>query len=674
MSKFASSAAAAALLVILTAGIFAQGVPAPYTPRLQTFVTGLSRPIFLRGANDGSRRIFVVQQAGIIKVFQPGSNVATDFINLSSKCTQPTSTGDERGLLGLTFHPNFASNGKFYVNYTQVSTGTTIIAEYTTTTGNGNSNTGNINSERVLLTIPQPFTNHNGGMIDFGPDGYLYIGTGDGGSANDPGARAQNRSVLLGKFLRIDPNSTTPAYLIPFDNPYTGAGSARCDNGSTTAGTNCQEIWAYGIRNPWRWSFDRGGTNQLYAGDVGQGSIEELDIINGGNNYGWRVYEGTTCTGLDPTLCIPGNFTMPFFTYTHSAGRCSVTGGFVYRGAKGSLPNGAYTYADYCSGEVWMWNNNAQTLLFSTGRSVVSFGQDEYGEIYVLTNNGQIDKIVRGRAPGDFDGDLKTDAAVFRPSETYWYIQNSSNSTVRAAQFGVADDVLTPGDYDGDNITDIGVFRPSSGTWFFLRSSDNTFGAYQFGASSDTPQPGDFDGDRKTDFAVYRRPTGVWYVIKSSNGSFSAVQFGTSTDLPVAGDYDGDGLADFTVFRPSNGVWYRLASGDLSFSATQFGTVDDVPVPGDIDGDGRLDLTVFRPSNGVWYSLTSNNNSFSARQWGLSTDIPVPGDYDGDGKADQAVFRPTNGVWYVLRSSNSALQATQFGANLDVPAARWAAP
>lgn len=369
------------IAAVLAVSVFAQGVASPYTMRLQPFLTGLSRPILVRSAKDGSKRLFIVQQSGIIKVLQPGSVTPTNFIDLSSKIVVPTTSGDERGLLGLTFHPQFATNGKFYVGFTRVGDGANMVVEYKTTTGNGSSNSGDITTERVLLAVPDPFTNHNGGMVEVGPDGYLYVGMGDGGSSNDPGARAQNPAQLLGKMLRIDPNipvgSPVP-YLIPPTNPWVGANTTRCDGGSTTAGNTCQELWTIGMRNPWRYSFDRGGTNQLYVADVGQGSIEELDIITAGGNYGWRVYEGNQCTNNDPQLCAGGATPItqiaPFFTYTHTLGRCSVTGGYVYRGGLGSMPNGAYTFADYCSGEIWMWNNNAQTLLQDTPRTVVSFG------------------------------------------------------------------------------------------------------------------------------------------------------------------------------------------------------------------------------------------------------------------------------------------------------------
>lgn len=677
MKKFVFLILAVFCIAPMFCFVDAQGVPAPFTVRLHTMYTGLSRPVLIRGANDGTGRLFILQQGGVIRVVQPGSATPSDFINLSSKITVPVSSSDERGLLGLAFHPQYATNGKFYVNYTRVGDGATIVAEYRVSTGNPNQ--GDISSERVLFTIPQPFSNHNGGMLNFSPaDGYLYIGQGDGGSANDPGNRAQNRAQLLGKILRIDvniPTGSTVPYLIPPTNPFTGAGTVRCDVGATTNGNTCQEIWATGMRNPWRWSFDRGGTNPLYAGDVGQNAVEEIDIITGGANYGWRVYEGTQCSNNDAQLCTtPNSFTPPIVEYSSAdaSGRCSVTGGYVYRGTQGTLPQGTYVFGDYCSGEIWL--NNLQSRLIDTPRLIVSFGEDDNGEIYVCYSNGQIDKLVRAKSSADFDGDLKTDVSVFRPSNSAWFIQHSSNGTVRTQVFGASGDIPVPEDYDGDNITDIALFRPSTGTWFQFRSSDSTVAFGSFGVNGDIPAAGDYDGDTRADLTVFRPSSGVWYSLRSSNGTVGIVQFGVNGDRPTPGDFDGDGKYDIAVWRPSDGVWYRLNSSSNGFAAMQFGVPTDIPTPGDFDGDGRVDIAVFRPSSGVWYMLFSLSGGFQVAQWGFDGDIPVTGDYDNDGREDRAVFRPSTGVWYINQSSTGGFQAAQFGVNGDLPAPRYDNP
>jgi glucose/arabinose dehydrogenase len=652
------------ICVLLFSLMVSAQTASPLTIRLQPFLSGLSSPLLATNAKDGSRRLFIVQQGGIIKVILPGSNSLTDFLNITPRIV----SGGERGLLGLAFHPQFASNGYFFVNYTRTGDGATVISRFSAV---NNNTLGDPNSERILLTIAQPFANHNGGMIEFRNDGgveNLYIGMGDGGSANDPGNRAQNINELLGKFLRITPNlaaNPTPPYSVPTDNPFVGV------NG-------LDEIYAVGMRNPFRWSFDRGGTRQLWAGDVGQNSIEEVDIITRGGNYGWRVYEGNSCTNLDPTLCNPANFIAPVFQYSSTGARCSVTGGYVYRGRQGTLPDGAYIYGDYCTGEILMWNNNQQIPLFDTiDFNVSSFGEDEDGELYVCNlSAGTIEKIVRAKSSGDFDGDFRTDFAVFRPMGAFslWYVLNSSNSSVRIQQFGSAGDIPTPEDFDGDNITDIGVFRPTDGIWYRLNSSNNTFFALQFGIAGDIPAAGDYDGDAKADITVFRPTDGVWYRLNSSDNSFNGVQFGISEDKPTPGDFDGDGKYDIGVWRPSSGFWYRINSSNGSVSIFQFGLNGDIPAAGDYDGDGRNDQTVFRPSTGVWYIWRSTDNGFQATRFGLDGDIPAPGDYDGDGREDISVFRRTDGVWYILRSSNGGFQAIQFGSNNDLPAPAFDAP
>jgi len=315
--------------VALLAGLFGGASdstgPAATSIVLDPVLTSnLSSPLYVTHAHDGSNRLFIVEQPGRIKVLQPGATVPAIFLDITSLVL----SGGEQGLLGLAFHPDYPNDRRFFVDYTRRPDGATVIAEYRVSASNPNvAETGGV----TLLTIPQPFSNHNGGMVSFGPDGFLYIGTGDGGSGNDPGNRAQNVDELLGKILRIDvdhPENASKLYSSPPGNPFFGSLPGR------------DEIFAYGMRNPWRFSFDR-ATGQIYAGDVGQNAVEEVDIVTPGGNYGWRVFEGTRCTNLDPASCSAGVFIPPIAEYVHSGGRCSVTGGYVYRGTKLTLPLGA---------------------------------------------------------------------------------------------------------------------------------------------------------------------------------------------------------------------------------------------------------------------------------------------------------------------------------------------
>ncbi len=650
------------LSFIFTALVYGQS---PLTIRMQPYLSGLALPVLVRHAGDGTKRLFVVQQRGIIKVIQPGENTTTDFMNISAKVSP---SGSEQGLLGLAFHPDFETNHFFFVNYTRVGDGATVVARYTATS---NNTIGDPLSERIVLTIAQPFSNHNGGMIEFGPDNNLYIGMGDGGSANDPGGRAQNINELLGKMLRITPDlaaaPTAPQYTNPSDNPFVGV-----------AGSD--EIYALGLRNPWRWSFDRGGTHQLWVGDVGQNAIEEFGTIIRGGNYGWRVFEGTNCTNIEPTNCSnpPTTYLPPVAQYSHSGGRCSITGGYIYRGTQNTLPGGAYTYSDYCTGEIWMWNNNAIAPLLDTTRLITSFGEDEDGELYVVGQgsgtNGTVEKIVRARSSADFDGDFRTDISIFRPSNGAWYISRSSNGATSIANWGLNGDIPVPEDYDGDNISDIAVFRPSSGSWYIINSG-GTFSFYNWGLNGDIPTAGDYDGDAKADISVFRN--GTWYNINSTDiGTGVIISFGLSGDIPVVGDYDGDGKADLAVFRPSSGVWYSLNSTNGAVRATNWGISTDTPAQGDYDGDGKTDLTVYRVSGGVgsWYTLRSTNGSVMFNNFGNQNDVPAAGDYDGDGRDDVAVWRTTDGTWYALRSSNGSVLIQGFGISGDQPAPKYDAP
>jgi hypothetical protein len=338
---------------------------------MQPFSTGFTEPLFVTHAGDD--RIFVVEKAGKIYILnQQGVRIATPYLNIDPRVN---SAASERGLLGLAFHPNYKQNGYLYVNYTN-STGSTVISRFSVT---ADPNVADPNSEQIMLTITQPYSNHNGGCINFGPDGYLYIGTGDGGSGGDPGDRAQDGLELLGKFLRIDVDNGLP-YTIPPSNPYYGLSSVR------------NEIWGFGARNPWRWSFDK-VTGDMWIGDVGQDTQEEIDFwpdtATTFPNFGWRCYEASL--PYNTSGCQPQSFyDAPVYFYNQTQGSCSVTGGYMYRGARFQSMWGTYFHTDYCSGYLWStrdnglggWTTTRSSSPFSSN-NLVSFGEDHFGEIYL---------------------------------------------------------------------------------------------------------------------------------------------------------------------------------------------------------------------------------------------------------------------------------------------------
>jgi glucose/arabinose dehydrogenase len=324
--------------------------------------------------------VFVVEQTGYIRVIRGGKVASRPFLDVDAL----TASGGEQGLLGLAFHPDYGSNGFFFINYTD-NHGDTVVARYQVS---DDPDVASPDSARVLLRVDQPYSNHNGGGLAFGPDGYLYIGLGDGGSAGDPENRAQDLGTPLGKMLRIDVDarSNGAQYGIPDDNPFAGRAGAR------------PEVWLYGLRNPWRFSFDRDG-GDLWIGDVGQGGIEEIDRIapdDGGLNLGWRLMEGDQCFESD---CDRDGLTLPASVYEHGSAHCSVTGGYVYRGNDVPSLRGGYLFADYCSGVVWVLDASTPvagaTRVLDTEIRISSFGEDASGELYVADHGfGRIFKVV----------------------------------------------------------------------------------------------------------------------------------------------------------------------------------------------------------------------------------------------------------------------------------------
>ncbi|MFA7446263.1 MAG: PQQ-dependent sugar dehydrogenase [Flavobacteriaceae bacterium] len=383
------------------------------TITLTPFATGFSDPVEI--AHCGDDRLFVVEQGGAIKVVNSDGSVnAENFLDLSSLI----STGSERGLLGLAFHPDYESYGYFFVNYTNTS-GNTVIARYKVS--NSDPNVADLSSGHIILTINQPFSNHNGGCIKIGPDGHLWISMGDGGSGGDPNNNGQNKNSLLGKMLRIAVNGDFVPYSIPADNPFADGVEGEA------------EIWAYGLRNAWKFSFDK-ETHELWIADVGQNAIEEINKTSSteaGLNYGWRCYEGNSpynTSGCEEA----STMIFPEAHYNHSSGRCSITGGYVYRGSQYSDIYGLYFFADYCSNQIGVVDENGSlTFLDSySGNFFSTFGEDASGELYIAgKGSGTVHKI-HGSVPASIT-DIENSIKVFpNPANDFLFVESTSNAMI----------------------------------------------------------------------------------------------------------------------------------------------------------------------------------------------------------------------------------------------------
>ena len=350
-------------------------------------VNGLVRPLYMTNASDGSGRLFLVEQGGLIRIIQDGQLLDTPFLDVSDLVSQEATSPvgyTERGLLGLAFHPDYAENGQFFIHYTDRN-GNTVVARYQVSAGDPNQ--AEPASAQTLFTAQQPFANHNGGQLAFGPDGYLYLGLGDGGSQGDPYGNAQNLGSVLGKILRFDVDAEGVPYAVPPSNPFVSTNGA------------VPEIWAYGLRNPWRFSFDR-ATGDLWIGDVGGSAWEEVNFQpadwTGGANYGWNRIEGMHPTGTGNP---PADAIMPVAEYSHDYG-ISIAGGYVYRGQSIPALQGVYLFGDFGSGIIWSTVPTSggafDTQIFQTGTglSISSFGEDESGELYIVDYNGILYRIV----------------------------------------------------------------------------------------------------------------------------------------------------------------------------------------------------------------------------------------------------------------------------------------
>lgn len=364
-------------------------------------------PLFVTHSNDGTNRVFVVEKTGLIKVLPNDSNTSDSRVFLD--VTNLIINGSERGLLGLAFHPDYATNGYFFINYTRSGDGATRVSRFSRSQSDPNK--ADSLSELNIITISQPFSNHNGGMLLFGLDGYLYIGMGDGGSGGDPGNRAQNVNELLGKILRLNIDTATAQfnYGIPPTNPFaTGGGRA--------------EIYTIGMRNPWRFSLDP-VTGEIWCGDVGQDAREEIDIIQLGLNYGWRCYEGFNpynTSGCGPQT----NYTFPIKDYPNQTPECSITGGYVYRGARRPELTGRYIYGDYCSRKIWKLkyengNITEDSLIANAPSSIYSFGSDQLNELYVCCANSIVYRLNRSDLVGVSNNNTSATPESFELKQNY---------------------------------------------------------------------------------------------------------------------------------------------------------------------------------------------------------------------------------------------------------------
>ena len=600
---------------------------APFAPEASNLLfqeiaggAALTNPIFIANAGDGSGRLFVVERPGRIRIIKSNNLLATPFLNIQ---TIVKSTGGEQGLLALVFHPSYETNGKFYVAYTAPRAGDTngsvlTLAQYSVS---GNPDVASTTGS-TILTIDHPtHGNHNGGTLAFGQDGYLYWSTGDGGSGGDPDNNAQNLNSLLGKILRIDVNSAPP-YAIPPTNPFV----------SSTDPNVREEIWAYGLRNPWRISFDR-LTNDLYIGDVGQGEREEIDFqpasSSGGENYGWRIMEGSRCFSPS-TGCNQTGLVLPVAEYDHGLG-CSVTGGHVYRGSRFPSLAGTYFYGDFCTGRFFSLIRDSQsrwvaTQLLDTPYSISTFGEDEQGELYLADyGSGKIYHIQYQELARDTGG-------VYRPSNGVLFLKNNHATGFAdvSINYGIAGDYPVVGDWDGDGDATIGIYR--NGT-FHLRNSNNIGFAdlvIPFGVSGDQPVAGDWDGDGDDTIGVYRNGT---FFLRNSNSSGAPnmiFSLGIPGDVGIAGDWNGDGSDTTGVFRPGNGALYLKNANSTGFADIQinYGVPGDKPVTGDWDDDGVDTIGVYR--NGTFFLRNSNTIGFADIVYGLGIagDHPIAGDWD----------------------------------------------
>ena len=656
---------------------------------LRGMATGLQSPLEIVSAGDGNGRLFIVEKTGRIRVWRDRQLLPTPFLDLSGL----VSTSSERGLLGLAFHPHFATNRFFFVFYTRALDGALTVARYQRDPSN--PDVADPASGTILLMIAHSsFDNHNGGHVAFGRDGYLYIGTGDGGGGGDPFGNGQRRSVLLAKLLRIDVDSGFP-YAIPPDNPFAGSS---CGAGA------CPEIWAYGLRNPWKFTFDS-LSGDLLIGDVGQDLWEEIDFqpfgSPGGHNYGWRCWEGnhvysnTADDANPPTPCPPTNtLDFPVIEYGHDAsGGKSVTGGYRYRGSRVVSLSGAYVFGDFVSGHIWSAQASVNgpwqvsPLMANVPLNPATFGQDEAGELYVAAySSGQLLKLLPSIPSKDFNNDSFADLLWRRDvsgNVTAWF--NDGSATPPGTAFGAADfayGVAATGDFDGDGFDDV-LWRRTTGevlAWYLDGESPQLKGTRYYGQIDGAWKilgAADVDNDGYADI-IWRRDTGevlIWLLDNSVSGRRGTASPGIADpqtwDFIGTGDFDRDGQLDIVWRNKLNGsvlVWH-LRNGAL-ISTSQLGSTPlnwKLVAVADFDGDQYPDL-LWRDDVGnvlLWLmDGTTLRSTVGYPGIDLGWQIQAVGDFDGDGIAD-ILWRHSDGTALAWLLDHGNVKRTLFYGAVD---------
>jgi glucose/arabinose dehydrogenase len=587
---------------------------------LQQVASGLGPLTSITHAGDD--RLFLTRRNGLVLILENGAVRPEPFLDLSAL----TTTGGERGLLSIAFHPRYAENGFFFVDYTDLQ-GNVVVARYRVSADPDEADPA---SAAVLLTIPKTTDQHNGGQLHFGPDGYLYVSVGDNAGRLPTEACAAQEGGLLGRILRLDVDTgadVPPYHSIPADNPFVGDSPVR------------DEVWATGLRNPWRFSFDR-VTGDLWIADVGATEREEINFqpagSPGGQNYGWKIMEGSLCfrnnncpAGVPP--CGSPLFTLPVLEYEHEGSDfCSVTGGYVYRGTALPHLHGAYVFGDFCSGRIWAADRRGTGFrvreVAATAPLLTTFGEDRRGELYLATITGSLYRFA-SRAPVDTAGlyDPATATFFFRHLHTL----GAADRTLLFSPSGSGGALPLAGDWNGDGKTTIGLWIPDTGR--FLLKNTLLQGRQDVNFALPVrrgivPLAGDWNGDGRDSVGFYDPLTGNFQLKNAlSSGRFDvAFRFpgARSTWLPVAGDWNGDGKDTMGLYDPVTSTFYlkNAFQGSRVDVTVQFGPANSgwAPLAGDWDGDGKDTVGFYDPETGL-FRLKNNLRSGGLPEWTSAT-------------------------------------------------------